>query len=491
MGGGKSRTMCEAIWDYALEFPGLTAVIARDKHTSIINSTKKTMVEQVIPPELLDECRTKASQGEDFIQLWNGSTIHFVGMDDPYRWYSSELSIFALDEAQEISNADSDKVVRLITRLRERCQPCIRSGNPDCAHMPHKAMLSFNPSSPGHWLQRWFLTEAERTDYGFRKENLTLEDAAAPIGDAEFVFALPKDNPYLSHAYIKPLEGLPERLRRRYMEGMWEYTEGSCFFDLDSLAYYQQLAAQTKIVCNGRLAGDIEQDFISRTRGTKPADPIKVVPGSGPLTIFKAPVKKDKDGLPKPHRYILTVDSSSGKGSDFTAIHVLDVEEFEQVAEVHAKLTPDEAAEWAYRLGRIYNDALVVCEITGGWGFAVDQKLRTLRYPKPYTRRVLDRLTKKFTDKLGFDTTTKTRPLILSALEEAIREREFGLYSMRSVAELGTFVWSEKEKPEAQAGCNDDLVLALALGVYVCLEQPKQLRRPIEKIKPVASVTGY
>jgi len=77
-------------------------------------------------------------------------------------------------------------------------------------------------------------------------------------------------------------------------------------------------------------------------------------------------------------------------------------------------------------------------------------------------------------------------------LETAIREREFGLYSLRAINEMGTFVYSEDEKAEAQPGCNDDLVLSLAIGVYITSTLPRQLRRPIEKPhQPQFSVTGY
>ena len=46
------------------------------------------------------------------------------------------------DEAQEMSE---DYVVRLITRLRQRCQECVRGGVVDCDHMPHRAALSVQP----------------------------------------------------------------------------------------------------------------------------------------------------------------------------------------------------------------------------------------------------------------------------------------------------------------------------------------------------------
>src|SRR3954471_15290182 len=63
VGGGKSRTGCEAVFNECLDHPGLIALIARDAHTSIVETTKKTMLEQVIPHELITH--RKASMGED------------------------------------------------------------------------------------------------------------------------------------------------------------------------------------------------------------------------------------------------------------------------------------------------------------------------------------------------------------------------------------------------------------------------------------------
>jgi hypothetical protein len=266
---------------------------------------------------------------------------------------------------------------------------------------------------------------------------------------------------------------------------LWEYTDGTCFFDLDALDFYAKLAQETKSF-NATLVGDITQDVNQRLRKVKSTDPVKIQAGAGPLTVFRPPVRGEK-----PHRYVVGVDSSSGRGEDWTAMQVVDCDTFEQAAELQLKVPPAEAAEWAYRLGRVYNDALIVCEVTGGWGFAVDQKLREMRYPKPYTRRIVDRLTSKFTDKLGFDTTSKSRPLILSELEEAIRDREFGLYSLRTLNELSSFVWSEKGKAEAQPGAHDDLVMSWlwrSTFGHVAEGTPQGARR---QAVPQFSTTGY
>ena len=488
MGGGKSRTGCELIFDYALDHPGLVALVCRNAHTSIVETTKKTMLSQVVEPQLIT--RSRQSGGEDFIELFNGSRIHFIGLEDPVRWYSSEIGALFFDECQEI---EEDTVLRLMTRLS---QP----------GMPNRTILTFNPGNPGHWLQKWFLsvteddkTPPERTTFGTYKPELWMDGALNSIGDAEFFFAKATDNPYLPEGYVEgTLSGLKEWQRRRYLEGLWEFISGKCFFDIEALRDYELAARDTPPLFSGTTFGDITSDVAYRTkRGEKPqpAERIKLTTDGGPMQVWKRPVRDhdDEDGnRVTAHRYVLSIDASSGRGRDFSALEVIDVDEFEQVAEMQVKLETGLVAEEAYRLGRIYNDALIVPELQGGWGLAVEQVLKQLRYPRIYTRKTLDRLSQKWTDRTGWDTTVRTRMVILEALETALREREFGLYSQRAINEMGTFVYSDMEKAEAQPGCNDDMVMSLAIGVYITSTMPRQLKKPKElDYMPQFATTGY
>lgn len=491
MGGGKSRAGCEEVFDVALDYPGCVILVARAAHTSIINTTKKTMAE-VIPSYLIS--RRKESAGEDWVELWNGSRIHFIGLDDPYRWYSSEIGFLFFDEAQEI---EEEKVVRLMTRLRQ-------------VGMPHRTIITFNPSSPGHWLQEWFLlgeTEPFHEQYegepkegggvatGFYKPKLYASEATSPIGDAHFTFARATDNAWLPEGYVEEtLSGLPERLRRRLLEGLWEFTEGNLFFDPESLSYHQKVVAGATSV-SGRTQGDPEEDFLWRRekRKAKMKDPIRVQTGDGPLLIFKPPKKPKKgerDGVKG--RYVVAVDTSSGGAFDFSAIQVISIDDFEQVAEFQGMVKPPDLARIAYQLGRIYNDALIVPEITGGWGFTVQEELRRMHYPNQFTRPMYDRLAKQWTDKLGWETTEKSRAHMLDTLERVLREQEFGMYSHRTMIELSTFVYGKNDKPMAQVGCRDDLVVSLAIGVTVALQHPRKVTRvrPVEH-KPQFAATGY
>ena len=189
-------------------------------------------------------------------------------------------------------------------------------------------------------------------------------------------------------------------------------------------------------------------------------------------------------------RYVMAIDVSSGGSYDYSAIQVVCVDDFEQVAEWQGKTDPDLVAQEAYRIGRVFNNATAVPEITGGWGFTVDQELKRLGYRPLYTRTGWDRITKKWTDRTGWDTNMKSRANMLDTLERALREKEFGLFSPRAVAELGAFVYEKRKdgslgKPEARDGANDDLVMALAIAVTVAASLPREKKkRRAHRAKP-------
>jgi hypothetical protein len=66
----------------------------------------------------------------------------------------------------------------------------------------------------------------------------------------------------------------------------------------------------------------------------------------------------------------------------------------------------------------------------------------------------------------GFSTTTKTRPLIISALDTYMKDKDILIRSSRLIDELFTFIWNGG-KAEAMKGYNDDLTMALGIGLWV------------------------
>ena len=66
----------------------------------------------------------------------------------------------------------------------------------------------------------------------------------------------------------------------------------------------------------------------------------------------------------------------------------------------------------------------------------------------------------------GFSTTSKTRPLIISKLDEYFREKAVTIRSNRLIDELFTFIFING-RAEAMKSYNDDLTMAFSIGLWV------------------------
>lgn len=508
MAGGKSRTICEEAFDWALLYPGIDIVIVRQVHVHITSTTRKTFMEQVLPVELRqrkDLVQIRQSGGQDFVKfLWNGSEIHFCGLDTPDRVFSRELGAAFLDEAHEMKEED---VVLINSRLRQRCYDCASHSIVECEHMPHRLVLAFNPSHPQHWLFSWFMLGGTPTEFGRRKEELFVTDGEETIGSAEFFRSRATDNPYIPEKYVKQnLAGMSKRQRRRYLDGEWEHAGGS-FFDDDALGEASEQAAAFKPILIGELVGDLT--------GADLKDPPTAKPRTGGrLQVFTKPVRAHitKEGVEiKDHRYVVACDPSSGAAADYSAIQVVDVEEFEQVAEWQGKVDPDQLAEHAFLLACVYNGALLVPEVNAGWGWQVQQRHKRLigdwRGPahwKPgiYTRPILDKLGQEHTTVMGWSTDMRTRAQMLDTLEQLLRDGSVTIHGTRTLAEMMAFAipllssgqWG---KAQAQKGAHDDLVIALAIAVTVAFKLPRKVQiAPRTMYGPsfeqdTYSITGY
>lgn len=506
MAGGKSRTITELAFDWALDHPGIFIPIFRQLHSHITDTTRRTFFEQVLPPELRnrkDLVRIKNSGGQDFIEfLFNGSQIHFVGLDNPGRVFSAEFGGAMFDEAHEIAVED----VQLVnSRLRQRCPVCIvnpsydEQGAPvDCDHYPAQMVFAFNPSFPGHWLHEWFIHGATRTEHGYYKPELIQRDADKSLGSVEFFVAKARDNPFVAKRYVeRNLAGMSTLMRKRFLDGLWIHIAGHGFFDEEAVTALQEHVDENPPIREGELEGDYT--------GKDKDDPPRIVEKRlGRLHVFKPAVRwhTDKAGNEqKAHRYIIGIDTSSGAAADYSGIQVLDVDTYEQAAEWQGKTNPDTLAEIAFLLGCYYNAALLAPEITGGWGHGVVTRLQSLGAkwqgnpdvkPKLYMRPTEGRLHKMFTDKLGFDTNRITRAAMLTQLEALIREGEITVHGSRTVAELAAFAFPEANMhgeygpPRAQPGAHDDLVIPLAIACQVATRFPRQVRRVARREEPIA-----
>lgn len=167
--------------------------------------------------------------------------------------------------------------------------------------------------------------------------------------------------------------------------------------------------------------------------------------------------------------YAIGADVATGRGFDHSCAYVVDLADMTLAAEFHGKLDADLYAEQLHYLGRWYNTALIAVETAGGYGEAVLIPLRDGRagrpaYPRLYRHLMSNRPDLPWAKPFGFPMNTKTRPLVVSQLEQAIRDRSLPFLTDRLLAECRTFIHAETSpSPRAQEGCNDDAVMACAI----------------------------
>lgn len=170
--------------------------------------------------------------------------------------------------------------------------------------------------------------------------------------------------------------------------------------------------------------------------------------------------------------YLLTADVARGDGKDYSVFHVVKLDTMEVVAEYQGKPSPDVYAPFLASVGAEYGNCMLIVE-NNSVGYGVLDKLIDLEYPNLYysiksTHEYIDPLSAMSNSNSvpGFTTSMKTRPLIVAKMEEFIRNKLITINSKRLLQEFKTFVWNNG-RPEAMRSCNDDLVMALAIGCWV------------------------
>ena len=174
--------------------------------------------------------------------------------------------------------------------------------------------------------------------------------------------------------------------------------------------------------------------------------------------IYKDPVPGGK--------YVLGADVAEGTSNgDWSVAVILDRVTGEEVAFFRKKLPPDTFGEILDKMGRKYNNALMVVEINNN-GLTTITRLKQLLYPMMYFRPAkFDTVSGSWSDKLGWRTNTVTRPIMIDDLVAAIREESLVLHTPEFQKEMLTFVYDDSNKAIAQDGFHDDCIFALAVAL--------------------------
>lgn len=190
----------------------------------------------------------------------------------------------------------------------------------------------------------------------------------------------------------------------------------------------------------------------------------------------------------KGHRYVISVDVADGIGKDRSVADVFRLGTLEEGEEQVAQFLSDDVAPRALAgvidaIGHLYTwpdgrEALVVIE-NNNHGISVQDTLQLhLGYRHFYLWEVLDQAdpAKRWTTKIGWTTTPRTRPILLDQLYTGITTVDpitgysdcrlnspFTLDEMRDFTTDGA-LW----EAEAKKGAHDDCMMAAGIGHYVC-----------------------
>ncbi len=217
---------------------------------------------------------------------------------------------------------------------------------------------------------------------------------------------------------------------------------------------------------------------------------------AGSLRVWKRPEKGRVYAIGADCAQGLDVDESkTGKDPDYTAGQVIDRDTGEQCAVLRARLMPGESGKYIAAIGRWYNMAQIAGEINpGGGGVSMLEAILNSDYPAAllYHRSVTpDQHPQVRSDRLGWATTGVSRPQLISMLDEAIRSGAIHVRDPLTQSELLTFVQKPNGRPEAQSGCHDDLVIALALAIVVCERMPRPIPQTAIGSVPAPQIVRY
>lgn len=181
----------------------------------------------------------------------------------------------------------------------------------------------------------------------------------------------------------------------------------------------------------------------------------------GYIDIFKPPVKNEF--------YTIGCDVAEGLAhGDYSVAVVMD-SDANIVAKWRGHIAPDLFGNEIIKLANYYNEAYVAVE-NNNHGLTTLTAIKNKDYFNIYFTKTYDKITNRISQKIGWSTNGKTKPLIIDKLAEYIRSKWIGIPDAEIITECLSYVIDDKGLTNAQLGCFDDCVMATAICLWVYLE---------------------
>ena len=180
--------------------------------------------------------------------------------------------------------------------------------------------------------------------------------------------------------------------------------------------------------------------------------------------------------------YTMGVDTATGSpGGDYSAFMILDVTDRKNIrmaASYYERIPPSLYGRKVLKYARRYN-AFTVIE-TNSYGLAVQDYLQGEGYPYMYRTASFDKVTNAWQNRLGFMTTSKSRPMLFNRLYEHITREWCGATCARFRTEANRLQYNGRGKVEAAPGQHDDMVMATGLAL-MGLDQVDEIEEEVQK----------
>lgn len=187
---------------------------------------------------------------------------------------------------------------------------------------------------------------------------------------------------------------------------------------------------------------------------------------------------------------VVGADTAAG-GLDYCTAQFLSKTNLDVPLVYHSKVLATEMTPILHlELERIYDQTgvkpVVAPETNAGGTFEIE-RLATLNRDGKYIiyqqkKNVGTTDSVENTVKLGYTTTSATRPTMLSMLKECIDNKLIRIYDKPTITEMFSFIISQTSsswKAQAEQGAHDDLIMALAIAWQLYqTENPPAPKRP-------------
>ncbi|RMG26822.1 MAG: terminase [Methanobacteriota archaeon] len=174
--------------------------------------------------------------------------------------------------------------------------------------------------------------------------------------------------------------------------------------------------------------------------------------------------EKENESTQKNHVYVIVVDTSHGKGLDYSAFSVIDITEypFKQVAAFYDQnISPLVYPHIIISTAKKYNNAHILVE-TNDIGRSI---VESINLDLGYENIIMSTTATNNENskaEFGVRTTKKVKSIGCSVMKDLIESGRLIVKDQETINELCSFVIKGKSY-EAQKGCHDDLVMTLVL----------------------------